>query len=92
MWNPLMEEAQCLKIPEKVAFIIASEASYVYILNGQKFIKNAKNSQFGDFLKTWKKLKCDFSSDFQTLCIEEDPAHLILSVFKIFDFLESNEF
>ena len=83
---------QCLKITEKVAFIIASEASYVYILNGQKLIKNAKNSQFGDFLKTWKK--CDFSSDFQTLCIEEeeDPAHLILSVFKIFDFLESNEF
>ena len=23
-----------------------SEASYVYILNGQKFIKNAKNGQF----------------------------------------------
>ena len=27
---------------KKVAFNIASEASYVYILNGQKFIKNAK--------------------------------------------------
>ena len=36
---------QCLKISEKVAFIIASEASYVYILSGQKLIKNAKNSQ-----------------------------------------------
>ena len=35
--------AQCLKITEKVAFNIASEASYVYILSGQKFIKNAKN-------------------------------------------------
>ena len=37
--------SQCLKIPEKVAFIIASEASYLYILSGQKFIKNAKNGQ-----------------------------------------------
>ena len=37
---------QCLKITEKVSFNIASEASYVYILRGQKIIKNAKNSQF----------------------------------------------
>ena len=35
---------QCLKITEKVAYNIASEASYVYILNGQKFIKNAKKT------------------------------------------------
>ena len=34
---------QCLKITEKVAFNIASEASYVYILSCQKFIKIAKN-------------------------------------------------
>ena len=33
--------ARCLKIREKVSFNIASEASYVYILSGQKFIKNA---------------------------------------------------
>ena len=37
---------QCLKITEKVSFTIASEVSYVYILNGQKLIKNAKNGQF----------------------------------------------
>ena len=37
--------SQCLKITEKVSFDIASEASYVYILSGQKFIKNAKNGQ-----------------------------------------------
>ena len=37
---------QCLKITKKVAFNIASEASYVYILSGQKFIKDAKNGQF----------------------------------------------
>ena len=38
--------AQCLKIAEKVLFNITSEASYVYTLNGQKFIKKAKNGQF----------------------------------------------
>ena len=32
-----------MKITEKVSFNIASEASYFYILSGQKFIKNAKN-------------------------------------------------
>ena len=45
--------AQCLKITEKVSFKIASEASYVYILSGQKLIKNAKMVHFGEFLKTW---------------------------------------
>ena len=34
--------AQCLKITEKVSFNIASEASYVYMLSGQKFSKNEK--------------------------------------------------
>ena len=45
---------QCFKITQKCLILlkIASEASYVYILSGQKFIKNAKNGQFGDFLKT----------------------------------------
>ena len=32
-------DAQCLKTTEKVAFNIASEASYVYNLSAQKFIK-----------------------------------------------------
>ena len=36
----------------KVSFNIASEASYVYIWNGQKLIKKAKNSQF------WKSKVC----------------------------------
>ena len=40
-------QAQCLKITEKVSFNIAREASYVYILSGQKFIKN------GPFLATF---------------------------------------
>ena len=38
--------ARCLKITEKVSFNIASEASDVYILSGQKLIKNAKNGPF----------------------------------------------
>ena len=29
---------------------MASEASYLYILSGEKLIKNAKNSQFGEKL------------------------------------------
>ena len=37
---------RCLKSIEKVSFNIASEASYVYILRGQKLIKNAKNAPF----------------------------------------------
>ena len=44
--------AQCLKIIEKVSFNIASEASYVYILSGQKLIKNA-----GLFWRIFENLK-----------------------------------
>ena len=40
------QNTQCLKIIQNVAFNIASEASYVHILNVQKLIKNAKPSQF----------------------------------------------
>ena len=42
---------QCLKIAKKVAFNIASEASYVYILSDWKFIKNANNGPFWRVLK-----------------------------------------
>ena len=34
---------RCLKFTEKVSFNVASEASYVYYLSGQKLIKDAKN-------------------------------------------------
>ena len=40
----LYTNPRCLKITEKVSFNIESEASYVYILSGQKLTKNAKNS------------------------------------------------
>ena len=44
--NPAVHKARCLKITAKVSFNIASEASYVYILSGQKLIKNAKHCPF----------------------------------------------
>ena len=46
--------SQCLKIAQKVTFNIASEASYVYILSGQKLIKNAKN---GPFWRVFENMK-----------------------------------
>ena len=39
-------KTRCLKITGNVSFNIASEASYVYVLSGQKLIKNAKNRPF----------------------------------------------
>ena len=42
-----------MKITENVSFNFASEASYVYILNVQKLIQNAKSGRFGKLLKTW---------------------------------------
>ena len=50
----LRGKARCLKFTEKVSFNIASETSYVYILSGQKLIKNAKN---GPFERVFKDLK-----------------------------------
>ena len=35
----ILQTSRCLKIKEKVSFKFASEASYVYILSGQKFKK-----------------------------------------------------
>ena len=42
------------KSQKKVSFNNASEASYVYILNGQKLIKNANNVPF---LRVFENLK-----------------------------------
>ena len=49
---------------QKVSYNISSEASYIYILSGQKLIKKLKIVNFGEFLKT---VKCDILSNFQTL-------------------------
>ena len=54
---------RCLKIAEKVSFDIASEASYVYILSGQKLIKNAKN---GRFWRVFENLKLAVKQCYQT--------------------------
>ena len=53
----------CLKITENVSFNIASEASYVYILSGQKLIKNAKN---GPFWRVFENLKLAVKQCYQT--------------------------
>ena len=45
----IFENARCLKITEKVSLYIASEASYFYILSGQRFIKNAKMANLASF-------------------------------------------
>ena len=55
--------SQCLKITEKVSFNIASEASYIYILSGQKLIKNAKN---GAFWRIFENLKLAVKQCYQT--------------------------
>ena len=54
---------RCLKITEKVSFNIASEASYVYILSGQKSIKNAK---IGPFWLVFENLKLAVKQSYQT--------------------------
>ena len=53
-------ESRCLKITEEVSFNIASEASYVYILSGQKQIKN------GQFWRVFENLKLAVKQCYQT--------------------------
>ena len=48
---------------KKVAFNIASEASYVYILSGQKFIKNTQN---GPIWLVFENLKLAVIQCYQT--------------------------
>ena len=47
---------RCLKITEKVSFNIASEASYVYILNGQKL----------SFCRVFENMKLAVKQRYQT--------------------------
>ena len=55
--------ARCLKFAEKVSFNIASEASYVYILSGQKLIQNVKN---GPFWRVFENMKRAVKQCYQT--------------------------
>ena len=76
-WRPL-DATQCSATPKikmtnrhtvlenhrkKISFNIASEASYVYILSGQKLIKNAKN---GPFWWVFENLKLAVKQCYQT--------------------------
>ena len=63
VFTALGAKVGCLKITEKVSFNITSEASYVYILSGQKFIKNAKN---GPFWRVFENLKLAVKQCYQT--------------------------
>ena len=73
MWNGdlLVMEYLCWKQNQitvfenykKVAFNIATEASYVYIWSGQKLIKNAKN---GPFWELFENLKYAVKQCYQT--------------------------
>ena len=65
--QPILTFTRCLKITEKVSFNIASEASYVYILSGQKIIKNAKN---GQFWRVFENLKLAVKQCYQTCQIK----------------------
>ena len=58
-----INSSQSLKITEKVSFNIASEASYFYILSGQKLTKKAKN---GQFLRVFENLKLSVKECYQT--------------------------
>ena len=59
----MLTQTRCLKFTEKVSFNIASEASYVYILSGQKLIKNAQN---GPFWRVFENLKLAVKQCYQT--------------------------
>ena len=52
-----------VQITEKVSFNIASEVSYVYILSGQKLVKNAQN---GPFWRVFENLKLAVKQCYQT--------------------------
>ena len=63
VFQQVLDGKLLLKITDKVSFNIASEASYVYILSGQKLIKNAKN---GPFLQNFENLKLAVKQCYQT--------------------------
>ena len=69
---------QCLKITEKVSFNFASEASYIYILSGQKLIKTAPN---GRFWWLFENLKLVVKQCYQTISIWQKLAKIQIRQF-----------
>ena len=63
-WKLLEKETHSVwKSQKKSQFNIASEASYIYILRGQKFINKAKN---GPFWRVFENLKLAVKQCYQT--------------------------
>ena len=75
----LKPHSRCLKNIEKVSFNIASERSYVYILSGQKFIKNAQKNQFW---QVFENLKLEVKQCYQIGQFLEDKNWRKLSIFE----------
>ena len=50
--NTLLSHSVWKSLKKSHLIYIASEASNIYILSGQKFIKNTKNGHFGEFWQT----------------------------------------
>ena len=63
LFHMIDHKSRCLKIIGKVSFNIECVASYVYILSGQKFIKNAKNDSFW---RVFENLKLAVKQCYQT--------------------------
>ena len=59
----VLPQVTMFEIIKIVSFNIASEASYVYILSGQKLIKNVKNCQFW---RVFENLKFAVKQCYQT--------------------------
>ena len=55
MSSEIVSHNTVFEITEKVSFNIASIASYVYILSGQKFNKSANSDQFWPVSENLKK-------------------------------------
>ena len=75
--SSLSPSSQCLKITLEVSFNILSEASYVYIWCGQKFIWKCQKWPIFAPKFIW-----DILADFQTLCIVR-LLHLVTEISSI---------
>ena len=65
------------KLQKKVSFNIASEASYVFNLGGQKFIKDAKNGW-----RVFENLKITVKQCYQTCHFQKLVEHAQIENFK----------
>ena len=61
----------------KVSFNIASKASYVSILSGQKFINNTKNSRFGEFFENLEQVKSGGKKRIFEFCQKKKLRYLV---------------